>query len=58
MCALFLICLWNINYLGKRGLISNRALTWNVNLQCLDFYEWLQKCMNQYDNECGDIINV
>ncbi len=30
MCALFLICLWNINYLGKRGLISNRALTWNV----------------------------
>ncbi len=25
----FLICLWNIN-LGKRGLISNRALTWNV----------------------------
>ncbi len=22
--------MWNMNYLGKRGLISNRALTWNV----------------------------
>ncbi len=29
-CTLSLICLWNMNYLGKRGLISNRALTWNV----------------------------
>ncbi len=27
-------------------------------LQCLDLYERLQKCMNQQDNECGDIINV
>ncbi len=31
MCTLSLICLWNMNInLGKRGLISNRALTWNV----------------------------
>ncbi len=29
-CTLSLICLWNMNYLGKHGLISNRALTWNV----------------------------
>ncbi len=24
------VMIWNMNYLGKRGLISNRALSWNV----------------------------
>ncbi len=28
--TLSLICLWNMNYLGKRGLISNHTLSWNV----------------------------
>ncbi len=31
MCTLSLICLWNMNIkLGKRGLISNHTLSWNV----------------------------